>query len=62
MTPDARARLVEVVARGIWNERIVNDVQWENAIGRDKDRAINYAEAAIAAAERAGFKWEKSTP
>lgn len=64
MTPDARARLVEVMTRAAYEHEYAAAPRWlwETAGERRKALWRSDMEAAIAAAERAGFKWEESTP
>lgn len=60
MTPEARTRLVEVMAKAIspWAFNTEARGGWwlRHMLGSQRD-ARNHAENAIAAAERAGFRW-----
>lgn len=59
MTPDARARLVEVMASAMHDDRWPG-TPWITVSWMTQADYRGHADAAIAAAERAGFKWEES--
>lgn len=59
LTPEQRARLVEVMARA-WYARNRYCRPWEKASATSRAAFLAVVEAEIAAAERAGFRWEAS--